>query len=56
MGIHVFFQVYAGKQEGGSEQALGTRVVKDLSQDIFGNGYHLIFDNYLSSPALHANF
>ena len=27
--VYIFFQVYAGKQEGGSEKALGNRVVKD---------------------------
>ena len=46
------FQVYAGKLEGRSEQALGSRIVKDVSQDILGKGYHLFFDNYVSSPAL----
>ena len=51
-GYTCFFQVYAGKQEGGSEQALGSRVVKDLAQDILGNRYHLFFGNYFSSPAL----
>ena len=50
--MHVFFKyIYAGKQEGGSEQALGSRVLKHLSQDILGNGYHLLFDNYFSIPA-----
>ena len=47
--VHILF---AGKQEGRLEQALGSRVVKDVSQDILGNAYHLFFDNYFSSHAL----
>ena len=42
--------MYAGKQE--SEQALGSRVIKDVSQDILDKGYHLFYNNYFSGPAL----
>lgn len=50
-GYTCCFQVYAGK-EGSPEQALGSRVVKDVSKDILGKRYHLIFDNFFSSPTL----
>ena len=44
------------KQEGRSEQALGSMVVKDVSQDIMGKVIHLLFGNYFSSPALACEF
>ena len=50
-GYTCSFQVYAGK-EGSVEKGLGSRVVKDVSKDILGKGYHLFFDNFFSSPTL----
>ena len=42
-GYTYSFQVYAGKEDS-AEQGLGSRVVKDLSKDILGKGYHLFFE------------
>ena len=39
------FQVYTGK-EGSGEKQLGQRVVKDLTQHLKGQNYHVFFDNF----------
>ena len=51
--VHILF---AGKQEGRSEQALGSRVVKDVSQDILGKEYHLFLIIIFLAMHLHVNF
>ncbi|XP_040072344.1 piggyBac transposable element-derived protein 4-like [Ixodes scapularis] len=47
------FQIYAGKADNqSSEQGLGERVVRDLTECLKGKNYHVYFDNYFSSVPL----
>ena len=43
--------VYTGKEDS-VETALGSKVVKKLSQQLVGGNYHLYFDNYFTSIPL----
>ena len=46
-------QVYTGKDVGGQvENQLGAEVVKSISVNLKGKGYHLYFDNFFSSVSL----
>ena len=45
------FRIYIGA-EGNTVNSLGSKVVLDLAQDLFGKGYHLYFDNFFSSVEL----
>ena len=45
------FQVYVGKT-GDSEKRLGSIVVKDLTEKLTHEYYHIYFDDFFSSPLL----
>ena len=45
------FRIYI-RAEGNTVNSLGSKVVLDLAQDLFGKGYHLYFDNFFSSVEL----
>ena len=51
--VHMLF---AGKQEGRLEQALGSRVVKDVSQDIWVRGIICFLIIIFLAMHLHVNF
>ena len=46
------FEVYTGKKKGAVEHQLGTRVVKDLTEDLQGKWHHAYFDNFFTSHNL----
>ena len=46
------FEVYTGATDGSSSDGLGTTVVKCLTSILKKKGYHLYFDNFLSSVDL----
>lgn len=46
------FQIYTGKEEGGTEVGLGARVVKNLSESLKNMNAHLTFDNFFTSSTL----
>ena len=46
------FEVYTGEKKGAVEHQLGTRVVKDLTEDLQGKWHHAYFDNFFTSHNL----
>ena len=46
------FDVYTGKKGSSSEKGLGSRVVKELCEDIYHTYRHIYYDNYFSSVNL----
>ena len=46
------YQIYTGKVEGGPEEGLSTRVVKDMVESITGRNHIVNMDNFFSSPTL----
>ena len=46
------FQVYTGKENGNSEMGLGSRVVCDMTRNIWGMHHIVNIDNFFTSPDL----
>ena len=46
------FQIYTGRIANVAEKNLGERVIKDLSQTLKNENYHIYFDNYFTSNDL----
>lgn len=46
------FQVYTGKKEEAAEKGLGSKVVKGLSEKLYGSYHHVYFDNFYASVDL----
>lgn len=46
------FEVYTGKKGNTAEKGLGAKVVKGLSEQLYGSYRHVYFDNYFSSVDL----
>ena len=46
------FEVYTGRKDDGPEKNLGTKVVKNLTSNIYSKHHHIYFDNYFSSVDL----
>ena len=46
------WQLYSGKANGVQENGLAYRVVMDLTEPLFNQGYHLYVDNFYTSPTL----
>lgn len=43
------FQMYTGKVSDLADKDLGGRVVKDLTNDLWGKTHRIFFDNYFST-------
>ena len=46
------FQVYTGKKGDAAEKGLGSKVVKSLSEKLYGSYRHMYFDNFFASVDL----